>query len=355
MWYRSVWRGSRLAGSGRALGLLLAAWVSALAIAPATAEDSAVVLLYRAVGPDAGINHTAIADFELHLAHLVENNYSVQPLASVIAAMRGSGQSLLDRTVALTFDMGDISVYREAWPRLKAAGLPMTVFVATEQIDSAGAGQMSWADLREMAAAGATIGLHGARYSRVVGRDPAAVVQEVKRARQRVIDEIGAPPSLFAYPYGEYSAAVMRALTGESGAGIDAAFGQHSGVVHRGSDFLALPRFSMSGEFAAFDRFRIAVDALPLPVSDLVPIDPVVEQNPPAVGFTLAEELGSSATLSCFASEAGKLSIERLGERRVELRLPGPVQAKRLRINCTMPAREGRWRWLGLQYLIPAQ
>ena len=332
--------------------LLVVGWSG---LAPARAQDSAVVLLYRTIGADADVNRTALADFERHLTHLVENNYNVQPLPRVIAALRGGGQSLRDRTVALTFDMGDVSVYREAWPRLKAQGLPMTVFIATDLIDSGRAGQMSWAQLREMAAAGVTIGIHGARYNRMVGRDPAALVQQTKHARQRVVDEIGAPPSLFAYPYGEYSAAAKRALGGDHDSGLDAAFGQHSGVVHAGSDFLALPRFSMSGAFATFDRFRIAVDALPLPISDLVPAGPEVDQNPPAVGFTLADELGSSARLSCYAGDAGKLAIERLGKSRVELRLPGPAPSGRLRINCTMPAREGRWRWLGLHYQIPAR
>ena len=41
--------------------------------------------------------------------------------------------------MGLTIDDAFLSVYREAWPRLKRAGLPVTLFVATESGDPADA------------------------------------------------------------------------------------------------------------------------------------------------------------------------------------------------------------------------
>jgi hypothetical protein len=41
-------------------------------------------------------------------------------------------------------------------------------------------------------------------------------------------------------------------------------------------------------------------------------------------------------------------------DRRVTIRLPQPFEPGHdNRINCTLPAGEGRVRWLGLQYLVP--
>ncbi len=59
------------------------------------------------------------------------------------------------------------------------------------------------------------------------------------------------------------------------------------------------------------------------------------------------------ASLNCFAG-AREITIERLGERRIEVRLARPLKPGRTRINCTMPGPEGRWRWLGMQfYMLP--
>ena len=54
--------------------------------------------------------------------------------------------------------------------------------------------------------------------------------------------------------------------------------------------------------------------------------------------------------LACFGSQ-GKMSHERLS-RRIEIRFDTPLATGHVRINCTMPAGNGRWRWLGMQYYV---
>ena len=53
------------------------------------------------------------------------------PLQELVDALR-AGQPLPDRTAAITFDDGYISIYDTAWPLLRARGWPFTVFVNTE-------------------------------------------------------------------------------------------------------------------------------------------------------------------------------------------------------------------------------
>ena len=132
-----------------------------------------------------------------------------------------------------------------------------------------------------------------------------------------------------------------------------AALAQQSGAAHRGSNPYALPRFSVFGRFAAAARFRVVAGALPLEVQELVPSEPVVEANPPDIGFTLPEGLEGAERLSCYASGLGMVPLIRLGARRIELSLAAPLPAGRNRVNCTLPGPEGRWRWLGLQLLVP--
>ena len=68
----------------------------------------------------------------------------------------------------------------------------------------------------------------------------------------------------------------------------------------------------------------------------------------------MAEQAGPLDRLNCFASnEAEAVRLERLGARRVELRLSRPFQPPRGRINCTLPVDGDRFRWLGLQFYVP--
>src|SRR3546814_1721278 len=75
-----------------------------------------------------------LSQFEAHIAELTSGRYRVMALPEIVARLR-AGQPLPQRAVAITIDDAALSVYREAWPRLKAAGLPFTLFVSTEPLD----------------------------------------------------------------------------------------------------------------------------------------------------------------------------------------------------------------------------
>ena len=88
-------------------------------------------------------------------------------------------------------------------------------------------------------------------------------------------------------------------------------------------------------------------------MTDLVPTDPLVKNNPPALGFTIIGDIGPLDTLACYLAQFGKLNIERLGPSRTEMRFPEDLPVGRNRLNRTLPNPGGRWRWFGLQLLVP--
>ena len=262
----------------RSRAAALVSFVLGLALAlpfapPAHAADSAVIVMYHRFGED---NYPATnigrAQFEDHLAHLKSGGYSVLPVPHIIAALR-AGIPLPERAIGITIDDAYVSVYDEAWPRLTEAGFPFTLFVATDAVDAGTFGTMSWDQLRELAAAGVTIGNHGASHSHLWQGDPQAVRSDIARAEQRFEQEFGFKPSLFAYPYGEYDLPTRQVV---NEFGFEAAFGQHSGTVHPGADFHGLPRFALNERFGGMDRFRLVVATLPLPVTDVTPADPLI-------------------------------------------------------------------------------
>lgn len=319
---------------------------------PLMAAESAVVVMYHRFGESAHPStNIRIEQFEAHLEELADSKYTVLPLPEIVQKLRAR-QPLPDRTVGISIDDAFLSVYREAFPRLQEAGLPFTLFVATDPVDRGIGGYMSWDQIRELRKAGVTIGsqththLHMARSSDDRNRG------ELEKSNERFRAELGEVPSIIAYPYGEYSLAVGQ-LSKE--AGLTIGFGQHSGVLHTESDMMYLPRFAMNENFGGISRFKLAVNALPLTVTEVSPADPLLSaaNNPPILGFTVqgpaAERL---SRLACYASGQGKARMERLGPR-IEVRLQEAFSPGRARINCTMPTRSGRWRWYGLQFYVP--
>ena len=339
-----------------ALLAVAAAWtLQVLAGGPAVAAEQAappraVVFAYDRFGEDQTPSISIRLDqFEAHIEELTDGDYQVLPLPRILEALR-TGKPLPDRTVALTIDEASRSAFREAWPRLKAANLPFTLFVATDAVDRGSPAHMTWAEIRQLAAAGVTIGGLSASTQSLVSRPAADIVAELRRMSDRLQAELGQRPTLFAYPQGEVSAAARAYVIDH---GLDAAFGQQSGVLHPQADRWNLPRFFMNEAFGSVDRFQLAANALPLPVTDLTPDDPLLTVNPPSLGFTAADEVGDLSRLACFAAGQGRTAIEHVSDDRVEVRIKDPFPPGRSRVNCTLPAPDGRWRWLGLQFVVP--
>lgn len=319
----------------------------------ASAADSAVVLMYHRFGeskyPSTNIT---IKQFEAHIEELSKNRFSVKPLPEIIKALRDN-RPLPKYTVGISIDDAFLSVYEEAWPRLRKANLPFAIFIATEPVDNRSPGYMSWNQIRELANAGVTIGSQTATHPHMPLLSPSRNLTELTISNMRFETELGKVPALIAYPYGEYSLAVGKVTTQ---AGFIAGFGQHSGVMHKGSNFFYLPRFTFNEVYGDVRRLRIATRALPLRARDVTPADPLLKKsnNPPLFGFTVDNILQNRLSrLACYVSGQREVRIERLGERRIEVRMNQPFQTGRTRINCTLREDSGRWRWFGRQFLVP--
>ena len=316
----------------------------------AMAADSAVILQYHRFGEtDQPSTNIRLAQFEAHLEFLQSGGYTVLPVPHIVAALR-AGQPLPDKAVGITIDDAAISVIREAWPRLSEAGFPFTLFVATDAIDHGRGRSMNWDDIRALANAGVTIANHSASHGHLWRLDLAAARRDVAGAQARFQAELGFAPRLFAYPYGEYNLA-LRGLIEELG--FEVAFGQNSGVAGNGADMFTLPRFSLNEAYGDVERFKLIIDTLPIPVRDLTPAEPILSRNPPHIGFTVDDSLDDIDALACYVSGQGAVQVELLGERRVELRMSKPFARGRNRVNCTLLGPDRRWRWFGMQYLVP--
>lgn len=319
------------------------------AMADTLPEDrsSAVVLSYSRIGEDAYTATNLRKDqFEAHLNELKSERYNVMALPDILAAIENQ-TPLPSRTVAITFSGAFKSAYENAMPLLIEAGIPFTVFYASGHADSDATQHLNWKDLKRLKESGYTsFGLLPASYTRLSGQSNEEILRQINKARTRHREELKSETTLFAYPFGEYSARYKSIIEEQ---GFKSAFGLHSGALHASADMFALPRFPMTEGYGSVDRFSLVSSALPLPATEIEPQDPYLENGNPSIGFTVTQSLSKKlSALTCFVSGQGEPALEQLGENRIELRLKEPLSEERTRVNCTVPEGKDNWRWLGM-------
>ena len=286
--------------------------------------------------------------FIKHINELLKPKYNVISIEKALLAINNI-EPVKDRSVVITVDDAYSSVYKYAWPIFKKFNFPFTLFVSTDVIDNNTPGYMNWEQIRTLRDHGVTIGSQTKSHPHMFKLTKEKIIEELSVSNKRFIDEIGSAPKLFAYPYGEYNLEVIEQVKLH---GFTAAFGQHSGVAHKSLGIYELPRFAMNEKYSDMERFLLAVNAQPIPVSDVSPKNPVISRNPPSYGFTLSDKIEPKSPIRCFANNGLKAKTKRLGKYRIEIRLSGPFSKGRGRINCTMASNDNRWRWLGRQFII---
>jgi len=314
------------------------------------ANSSATIIMYHRFG-ESNLPSTNITlkQLDRHILELSKKKYTVLPVKEIISAIQ-KGKSLPDRTIGITIDDGYRSVYDQAWPKFKKANLPFTVFITTNPIGRNSTKYMNWDQIRALKKSGVEIGAHTSSHNHMPTSKNKRNRSELINSNSRIFKEIGQIPNLFAYPFGEASTKVQKLVIE---AGYKMAFGQHSGVVNSSTDFNYIPRFSLNENYGSIERLRLILNALPLPIKDMAPANPLIKTpNPPDFGFTVSSAIKNLNRLSCFSSHEGLLNVERIGHR-IEIRMIKPFPKGRTRINCTLPSPENRWRWLGHLFVVP--
>lgn len=283
-----------------------------------------------------------------HIAELSKDIYNVVPLTVITDALKRD-EKLPPRTIAITIDDGYFSVYEHAWPKFKAANIPFTLFISTESVNDQNGNSMTWDQIRELEAEPLIdIGHHGHSHAHMTTIDLNSALADIETADEIYNKELGYVPDIFAFPFGEYSEALITALAPRN---YQAGFAQYSSAASNASNKMALPRFAFNESYSDIERFKLIVNSRALPIRDILPLNANLDTNPPAVGFTIDGDIQGLSALSCFPSHMSEpATLNRIGDTRVEIRFDQPFPEGRHRINCTMPGPENRWYWFGLPF-----
>ena len=315
--------------------------------------EHAVVLQYHHFGDNTPpVTSVTLEQFDRHLKYLSENEYNVWPLEKIVAYLKDN-KELPDRCVAITIDDAYVSVYKEAFPRLKVYGFPFTVFVPTEGVEKGIKSYLTWSQMREMQEAGAVFASHSHSHDYLNRRLPGEsedawinrVINDIKKSLDLLKEKLGSESKLFAYPYGEYNIALKQIIRSLHLTGI----GQHSGAIRHGSDFAELTRFPMAAGYAEMGQFVTKLRSLPLPAISAIPYGPVLPQGKlrPVLRLTLAPGDYLPDSLACYCGGQG-INVRWLDrdEGIVEITTNKDLPKGRSRYNCTARhKKENRYFW----------
>ncbi len=253
----------------------------------------------------------------------------------------------------LTIDDAFSSFYLNAWPIIKKNKIPAILFVSTREVGKYG--YMTWEQIKEIESSGLiTIGNHSHSHEYLIDWKEDKIKEDLKKSIEIFNKELGFSPKLFSYPFGEYSTALKKIV---SDLNFKFAFGQHSGVIDLSKDFLELPRFPINEKYGEMERFKSILKTLPFPYKKITPENRylVGKENPPSVKITFFENQNNLKNINCYSNEGNvwkKSNIEFVSKTELLIKFSEKFISERGRINCSLWVSEGKWRWLGIQYVI---
>jgi peptidoglycan/xylan/chitin deacetylase (PgdA/CDA1 family) len=168
------------------------------------ADDAADTANFNAEAAD----QLSSAALQAHLAILREKGYDTITVETLINTLIFGGE-LPEKPLVITFDSTAAGIYTRAFPALQAAGYTGNVYVTVADIGQTG---MLTADqLKELLAAGWSVGSHG-MYGRDLTADHNTIGEELSTSRVRLEEMLGAPVTIFSYPFGRTDDVILSRI-----------------------------------------------------------------------------------------------------------------------------------------------
>jgi peptidoglycan/xylan/chitin deacetylase (PgdA/CDA1 family) len=202
--------------------------------------------------------HDVVAPEHLDEVPVGHRPYALTPeelRALLVAGSRTGRQSITASAIprelgggfyALTFDDGAASDYAETFPILTEMGLRATFFVVPTLVETPG--YVTWAQLREMVAAGMEIGSHSLTHPFVNALDRAGLEREFGESKRILESRLGLPIRSASLPRG-WEPPDLRPVLQQLGYRVFCT--SRVAWWHPGADALAMPRVAIRRGLAA--------------------------------------------------------------------------------------------------------
>ena len=255
-----------------------------------------------------------------------------------------------EKKILLTVDDAFKSFYDNAWPYLKKNKIPFVLFVSTEPVGNNG--YMNWDQIKEIEQSEfGVIGHHSHSHDYLIDKSEEVFLNDIKTSNLIFKEKLGYVPTLFSYPFGEYSG-FMRDYISRN---FKIAFGQHSGIIDVNKNRFELPRFPINEKYGEIKRFKSIISYYPLEYKNLEPEEKKLskETNPPKFKVKFFDNQKNIENINCYSNEGDEWmkSNIKLVEKELTIVFREPFLPRRGRINCSINDN-GKWRWFGTQFII---
>ena len=256
----------------------------------------------------------------------------------------------LQKKILITIDDAFESFYTEAWPYLKENKIPFILFVSTAPVGKRG--YMTWKQIKEVESKDfAYIGHHSHTHEYLIDVSNEEFILDIQTANKIFLKELGYIPSLFSYPFGEYSKFMKDYISKN----FKYAFGQHSGVIDLNKDKFELPRFPINEKYGELKRFKSIINYFPLEYKKILPEEKQLSKNtnPPKFKVEFFKAQKNLNNINCYSNEGDvwKKSKTKFKNNSLSIEFREPFKPRRGRINCSLNDN-GKWRWFGVQFPI---
>jgi peptidoglycan/xylan/chitin deacetylase (PgdA/CDA1 family) len=254
------------------------------------------------------------------------------------------------KKILITIDDAFQSFYEVAWPFLKENKIPFILFVSTEPVGNKG--YMTWDQIKEVEQESfAIIGHHSHSHDYLIDVSNEDFIKDIEIANKIFTEKIGYIPSLFSYPFGEYSE-FMRQYISKN---FTYAFGQHSGVIDVNKEKFQLPRFPINENYGELKRFTSIIKTYPLEYKKLLPLEKKLNKsnNPPSFSVEFFDNQENIKNINCYSNEGNKWEKSKIQFRgnTLNIKFREAFLPRRGRINCSLNDN-GKWRWFGTQFIV---
>jgi len=254
------------------------------------------------------------------------------------------------KKILLTVDDGFTSFYKNAWPYLKKNEIPFILFVSTEPVGKNG--YMTWAQIRELEKnENVVIGHHSHSHEYLIDVSDKEFITDIEIASEIFKKELGYVPTLFSYPFGEYSKFMKDYISKN----FNLAFGQHSGVIDVNKEKFELPRFPINEKYGEMKRFSSIINTYALEYKKLFPEEKKLSEknNPPKFYVEFFENQKNIENINCYSNEENEWekSDISISNQVLTIKFRGKFYPRRGRVNCSLNDN-GKWRWFGTQFVV---
>ena len=255
-----------------------------------------------------------------------------------------------NKKILITIDDGFKSFYNEAWPYLKKNKIPFILFVSTEPVGKNG--YMNWEEIREIDNSEiGHIGHHSHTHEYLIDMDKNEFIKDIETATKIFKKRLGYSPSIFSYPFGEYSLYMKKYISNN----FKIAFGQHSGVIDINKDKFELPRFPINEKYGEMSRFKSLINYIPLEYKALKPEEKKLDNknNPPKLIVEFFKKQKNIQNVNCYSNDGGNWNKPDLKfkDNIMTINFKEPFIPRRGRVNCSLN-ENGEWRWFGTQFTV---